>query len=211
VERPLRLSTDLSKEKINAFSTISEAQNEFDIVKVVSDLAEKLQYVKLNDYNCFVTELSKVADRLNVKLTAKRLNLIRTNLTDVDETAEKVIKKVYKAGKIDTNPLKGLFNVDMDGKSCVVEYEADGNLRDTEQIPLSYGGGIEQFFKNEILSFASDAWIDESKTQIGYEINFSRYFYKPIQLRTLDEIKAEIYELETETEGLLEQVIGRRE
>nr|WP_145405530.1 class I SAM-dependent DNA methyltransferase [Paenibacillus xylanexedens] len=211
VERPLRLSVDLSKEKIHGFSAICAAQNETDIVKVVSTVAEKMQYGKLNDYNLFVTEISKVADRINVKLTAKRLNLIRTTLTEVDETAAKVIKKINKTGKISENPLKGLFNVEIEGKLCVVEYESDANMRDTEQIPLLHIGGIEQFFKDEILSFAPDAWIDESKSQIGYEINFSRYFYKPIQLRELDEIKAEIYDLETETEGLLELVIGRRE
>lgn len=211
VERPLRLSVDLSKEKIDGFSTTSAAQKETEIAKIVSEVAEKLHYVKLNDFNLFVAELSKVADRLNVKLTAKRLNLIRTNLTNVDETAEKVIKKIYKAGKIDANPLKGLFNVELEGKPCVVEYESDAILRDTEQIPLLHVGGIEQFFKDEVLSFAPDAWIDESKTQIGYEINFTKYFYKPVEMRTLDEIKTEIYELETETEGLLEQVVGRRE
>ncbi|MNO73303.1 putative type I restriction enzymeP M protein [compost metagenome] len=210
VERPLRLSVNLTKEKIDEFSRMLAAQKETEIVKVVFEVAERLQNVVLKDYNLFVSEMSKVADRLNVKLTAKRLNLIRTNLTDVDETAKKVIKKIYKAGKIDANSLKGLFNVNIDGKTFVVEYEADGNLRDTEQIPLLYAGGIDQFFKDAVMSYAPDAWIDESKTQIGYEINFSRYFYKPLQLRTLDEIKADIYKLETEAEGLLEQVIGRR-
>lgn len=211
VERPLRLSVDLEKAKLDGFASICEAQNENEIMTVISEIAEKFQNTKMTDYNLFVTELSKVADRSNIKLSAKRLNLIKSNLALVDESAEKVIKKVHKAGKIVVNSINDLFTVVLDGKPCIVEYESDANLRDTEQIPILHVGGIEQYFKDEVLSFAPDAWVDESKTQIGYEINFTKYFYKPVQLRTLDEIKTEIYELEIETEGLLEQVIGRKE
>jgi len=114
--------------------------------------------------------LTKAANNLNVKLPTKRLNLIKNGLTITDENAEKVIKKINKTGKIEANPLYGLFKETVDGKECIVEYEVDSNLRDTEQISLLNDGGIEQFFKDEVLSFAPDAWIDESKTQIGYEI-----------------------------------------
>lgn len=86
--------------------------------------------------------------------------------------------------------------------------QADKDLTDTEQIPLNYDGGIKAFFAKEVLSFAPDAWIDESKTQIGYEISFTKYFYKPVVLRTLDEIKADIVALEKETDGLLGEIIG---
>lgn len=86
--------------------------------------------------------------------------------------------------------------------------KADKNLTDTEQIPLNFEGGIEKFFEDEVLSFAPDAWIDDSKTQIGYEISFTKYFYKPVQLRTLQEIKADIKALEEETDGLLDEIIG---
>jgi len=88
------------------------------------------------------------------------------------------------------------------------EIVPDKDLRDTEQIPLLYEGGIEEFFKKEVLPFAPDAWIDESKTQIGYEISFTKYFYKPVKLRTLEEIKADIKALESETDGLLNEIIG---
>lgn len=86
--------------------------------------------------------------------------------------------------------------------------KADKSLTDTEQIPLNFEGGIEKFFKEEVLPYAPDAWIDHSKTQIGYEISFTRYFYKPVQLRTLEEIKADIKALEAETDGLLNEIIG---
>ena len=91
---------------------------------------------------------------------------------------------------------------------CVVEYEPDTGLRDTEQVPLLEEGGVEAFIKREVLTFVSDAWIDSSKSQIGYEISFSRNFYRPAAMRALEEIKADIYALEQETEGLLEQIVG---
>jgi type I restriction enzyme M protein len=55
---------------------------------------------------------------------------------------------------------------------------------------------------------APDAWIDESKTKIGYEISFTRHFYKPTPLRTLAEIRADIRALEAETEDLLDEIVG---
>ena len=105
------------------------------------------------------------------------------------------------------NPLYGLYETETDGKRCVVEYEPDTSLRDTEQVPLLEDGGIEAFFKREVLPYVPDAWIDESKTQIGYEISFTKHFYKPKQFRTLDEIKADIFALKKETEGILEGIV----
>ena len=60
-----------------------------------------------------------------------------------------------------------------------MEYEPDSELRDTEQVPLLEAGGIEAFFRREVLPYVPDAWIDEEATKIGYEISFTRYFYKP--------------------------------
>jgi type I restriction enzyme M protein len=80
-------------------------------------------------------------------------------------------------------------------------------LRDTEQVPLLETGGIEAFIRREVLPYATDAWIDESKTQVGYEISFTRHFYKPQAIRTLDEIRADILALENQTEGLLSGIV----
>ena len=90
----------------------------------------------------------------------------------------------------------------------MVEYEPDTELRDTEQVPLLEGGGIEAFIKREVLPHAPDACIDDNATKIGYEISFTRYFYKPQPLRTLAEIRADILALEKETKGLLSEIIG---
>ena len=92
--------------------------------------------------------------------------------------------------------------------ACVVEYEPDTDLRDTEQVPLLEEGGIEAFLRREVLPYAPDAWYDPESVKIGYEISFTRYFYKPQPLRTLEEIRADILALEKETEGLLGEIVG---
>jgi type I restriction enzyme M protein len=125
----------------------------------------------------------------------------------VTEEGVPIIKKIHKKGT-PADPIHGLFEAEVGGKACVVEYEPDTNLRDSEQISLLEEGGIESFFRREVLPYSPDAWIDPSKIQIGYEISFTRHFYKPAPMRTLEEIKADIYALEQETEGLLEQIVG---
>ena len=72
-------------------------------------------------------------------------------------------------------------------------------------------GGIEAFIRREVLPYAPDAWVDETATKIGYEISFTRYFYQPQPLRTLEEIRADIKALEKETEGLLGQILVETE
>ena len=90
----------------------------------------------------------------------------------------------------------------------MVEYEPDSDLRDTEQIPLTEEGGIEAFLRREVLPYAPDAWYVPSSVKTGYEISFTRYFYKPQPLRTLDEIRADIMSLDRETEGLLREIVA---
>ena len=124
-----------------------------------------------------------------------------------DENAPTVIKKIHKKGA-KPDPLRGLFEIKIDGKPVVVEYEPDTDLRDTEQIPLLEEGGIEAFIRREVLPHASDAWYDAESVKTGYEISFTRYFYKPQPLRSLEEIRADILALEKETEGLLSEIIG---
>ena len=95
-----------------------------------------------------------------------------------------------------------------DNGRYIVQYETDSELRDNEQIPLKEPGGIEAFFAREVLPHAPDAWIAMDKTQIGYEISFARYFYKPAPLRSLEEIRADILKLERQSEGLLQKIVG---
>ena len=121
--------------------------------------------------------------------------------------APPVIKKVHAQGTT-PNPLHGLFQTTIDGEPAVVEYEPDTDLRDTEQIPLTEEGGIEAFLKREVLPHAADAWYKADSVKIGYEISFTRHFYKPQPMRSLEEIHADILTLEQESEGLLGEIIG---
>ncbi len=121
--------------------------------------------------------------------------------------APPVIKKVHAQGTT-PNPLHGLFQTTIDGELAVVEYEPDTDLRDTEQIPLTEEGGIEAFLKREVLPHAADAWYKADSVKIGYEISFTRHFYKPQPMRSLEEIHADILTLEQESEGLLGEIIG---
>ncbi|CAA0260888.1 type I restriction-modification system subunit M [Tenacibaculum maritimum] len=83
--------------------------------------------------------------------------------------------------------------------------KADAKLRDTENIPLKEK--VADYMKREVLPHVPDAWIDEKKTKIGYEINFTKYFYKYKPLRSLSDIKADILALESETDGLIKKVM----
>mgnify|MGYP000000814777 FL=1 len=86
--------------------------------------------------------------------------------------------------------------------------EIDKTLRDKEQVPLTYEGGIEAFVRNEILPYSPDAIVDTDDYVIGYELSFTKYFYKPKQLRTLDEIRADIRAIEESTKGLLDNILN---
>ena len=96
----------------------------------------------------------------------------------------------------------------MDGVARVVEYEPNSDLRDSEQVSLLEDGGIEAFIRREVLPYAPDAWFVASSIKIGYEVSFTRYFYKPEPLRSLDKIRKDILALEQETEGLLAEIVG---
>jgi type I restriction enzyme M protein len=162
----------------------------------------------------FLAAVEKDAERHGIKLPAKRYKFL-TALAHRDETAERVIKKIHKRG-VEADPLRGLFKASINGKPAVVEYEPDGDLRDTEQVPLLEEGGprsgsragIEAFIHREVLPHAADAWYDPESVKTGYEISFTRYFYKPQPLRTLEQIRGDILALEKETEGLLGEIIG---
>ncbi len=82
----------------------------------------------------------------------------------------------------------------------------DSSLRDTENIPLTMD--IQEYMEKEVLPHVPDAWVDHSKTNVGYEINFTKYFYQYKPLRTLEDIRADIMAIEQETDGLLKEVIG---
>ncbi|PHV61303.1 type I restriction-modification system subunit M [Cyanobacterium aponinum] len=190
------------------------------------------------DFNLFTQEVDRVIKELKIKLSASEKKQILGAVSWVDESAEKVIKKVHKLKKDKLEELLnqlgttkenlanfGYFSTDK--PDIYVEYESDTNLRDTENIPLNYCPSspinsdenlssstfahrvaiIEDYFLQEVRPHVEDAWLDMSKTVIGYEISFNKYFYQHQPLRSLQEVSKEMLELEAQTEGLLKNLV----
>lgn len=86
--------------------------------------------------------------------------------------------------------------------------QPDKAKADTEIIPFRYEGGIEAFMDAEVRPYAPGAFIDPKATKIGYELSFTKYFYKPVQLRSMEDIVADLKALEKETDGMLAEILG---
>ena len=114
-----------------------------------------------------------------------------------------------KATKLKKTQLKKIrpYITETDPDAKEVAGEADPELRDTENIPFQYEGGIDTFIEKEVLPYAPDAYVDEDKTKIGYEISFTKYFYKPVKLRDMKDILASLAELEKESEGVMDEIV----
>ena len=114
-----------------------------------------------------------------------------------------------KATKLKAAILKKVrpFITEKDPEAQPIEGEPDTELRDTELVPFKYEGGIDAFMKNEVLTYAPDAWVDEKKTSIGYEISFTKYFYKPVELRSMKDIISDLNALEQESDGVLSEIL----
>ena len=180
------------------------------LVETATKLREVLGDKLVEDHNVFRRRVDAALRKLDMKLAAADLKQILKAVSSRVETAPPVIAKVHKHGKaMAADPLRGLFEATIDGRPAIVEYEPDSDLRDTEQVPLLEDGGIEAFFRREVLPYTPDAWIKEDATKVGYEVSFTRHFYKPQPLRTLEEISGDILAIEKEAEGLLDEIIGK--
>jgi type I restriction enzyme M protein len=186
------------------------------LVETATALRQELGGDLFADHNLFRDGVDAAVKKLGLKLPAADLRLILRAVSWRVETAPPVIAKTHKPGKAKADPLRGLFSLaPSDGErtvvrgkqSVIVEYEPDPDLRDTEQVPLLEPGGVEAFIRREVLPYTPDAWIKEDATKIGYEISFTRHFYQPQPLRTLDEIRADIDAVEEEAKGLLDELL----
>ena len=208
-DTPKKAISDKKKKKL-----LSEATWKRDsmLLNTAHQLRKALGEELYEDHNVFLEKVDTALKQLpstgsgQSKLSASDLKQIIAAVSWRVEDAPPVIKKIHKPGKAKADPMHGLYEVEVDGKTCVVEYEPDSELRDYEQIPLLEEGGIEAFIRREVLPYTSDAWLVEADTKIGYEISFTRHFYEPPQLRTLAEISADILKLQQETEGLLQEI-----
>ncbi len=89
------------------------------------------------------------------------------------------------------------------GQEPEIEYAKNRN--ECERIPLTYPGGIEAFYENEVAPYDSEARFGEPV--LGYELSFTKYFYKPVELRSLEEIRADIRDVEARTAGMLNEIL----
>ena len=177
-----KLVESFVKNTAGAIKELEKRENIQSYLKVLNELKNEEIYL---DYRKFEIEFDKKLKVLGIKGTTFK-KLVATGLL------ENIIVKDDKA----------VIQRDKQGNILV-----DTELRDTEIIPLTYPGGIEEYIKEEVLPYHEDAFVDESKTQIGYEINFTKYFYKPKQLESVEIIVARIRELEQQSEGLMKEIL----
>jgi len=201
VERPLRLNFQATPDRIErivnetAFQNLATSkkkdgemrlreigagkQRQQEIRALLEAFAESSGGKRYTDRIAFLRDLRAMDRRMGVRLTAAELKAVLSALGERDETAE-----ICRDGK--GNP------------------EPDADLRDTESVPLKES--IEEYFAREVLPHVPDAWIDEKKTKVGYEIPLNRQFYRYEPPRSLEEIDAEIKALEGEILALLKEV-----
>jgi type I restriction enzyme M protein len=199
VERPLRLNFQVTEERINnlynetTFKKLAESRKkgtaglkeieegkklQQQIIETLKTMDSTILYKNRDD---FTKALRKAFKDSDIKLDSALLKAILSALSEKDETAD--------------------ICVDNKGNP-----EPDPDLRDTENVPLKED--IHEYFEREVKPHVPDAWIDESKTKIGYEIPFTRHFYKYQPLRPSEEIMKEIRELEQSILEKLKKVMG---
>ncbi|WP_408606965.1 type I restriction-modification system subunit M [Geosporobacter subterraneus] len=199
VERPLRLNFQVTEERINnlynetAFNNLAKSKKkgtaglkeieegkkiQQQIIEVLRTMDSTILYKNRDE---FIKVLKKVFKDNDIKLDSTLLKSILSALSEKDETAD--------------------ICVDSKGNP-----EPDPDLRDTENVPLKED--IHEYFESEVKPHVPDAWVDETKTKIGYEIPFTRHFYKYQPLRPSEEIMKEIIELEKSISEKLKKVMG---
>ncbi|QWD65949.1 N-6 DNA methylase [Polynucleobacter sp. MWH-Aus1W21] len=181
-----------------------------ELIEVAQRTQKALGSAVFDNHNEFRTLFDAAIKAQGDKLGASDKKAIYKAVSWRDEAAPPVIAKrsKLKAGEHFEPGFDGAYLEPVGKDRFMVEYEPDSELRDTELVPLKEPGGIDAFFAREVIPHAPDAWITADKTQIGYEISFARYFYKPVPLRTLAEIRADILALEQQSEGLLHKIVG---
>ncbi len=165
--------------------------------------------VQLIDATKFKSPLRKNLGEKNCEFTKAIREHIMKIYTDFAECEESKIFENKEFGywevTVDRPQKDEEGNIVRDKKG---KAKLDKKLKDKEQVPLLYEGGIEAFLEKEVYPYTPDAIVNIEEAVVGYELSFTKYFYKPIQLRSLDQIKAELKAVESETEGLLDLILG---
>lgn len=177
-----KLAINGLKDTKGALTELKNTENIKAYLDVLKSLERENLYI---DYAKFKEQFTKALKGYNLKgasLTKALSTGMLDNILIIDEKAE----------------------VQTDSKGNVI---IDTNLTDTENIPLTYEGGIDAFIAQEVLPYHPDAFVNKEKTQIGYEINFTKYFYKPKQLESVETIITRIKELEKQSDGMMANIL----
>lgn len=220
---------DLNAKKRKALvaeATWSKQKNILDTAQHLLNTIGSDVYSNFNDFQKLVDAAlrkSPFDSAQGAKLSSSDKNQIYAAVSWYDETADKVVKKIQKIKDdklgellhrldctVEQLPDYGYYpTIDKDGRQSVSEftiYETESDLRDFENVPLKEN--IYNYFLQEVKPHVEEAWIDLDKTKIGYEISFNKYFYQHKPLRSIDEVSAEILELEKENEGLIMDILN---
>lgn len=180
VERPLRLVYENLDE-----IALPDLKNKGDgelLQRVVEAWEKNLGGHTVGDFALFL-----MLEQMKVKVPASKVKLVRQNLGKHNDKADVCFAKPTKRD------------------SAVV---TDPSLRDTEQVPLLYPGGIDAFMEKEVLPYAPDAFYDAANVVVGYELSFTKYFYKPVELRTIADITTDINGIEGRLKGVLKDILN---
>lgn len=197
VDRPLKLNFSAEKERVarlqevSAFIRLAESRKRRDTKAAGVEISEGVKLQKgilaalealapeglVKDRDAFSCLAAEAFARAGLRVLTPLGNAIVEALGERDDSAQ--------------------VCTDADGKP-----EPDPELRDYENIPLKEK--VDDYMRREVLPHVPDAWVDESKTKIGYEINFNRYFYKYVPPRPLEEIESDLKKIETEIAEMIE-------
>lgn len=208
---------DLNSKKRKQLTAPSTWQKQKEIADIATTLMETIGTDGYNDFNIFSDLVNATLKENKIKVSASQKNAIYGVITRYDETAEKVIKKKVKLSGDKLDQLLHHLDCPADqladfgyfpsGKANeYIIYESESDLRDSENIPLKET--VHDYFLREVKPHVDEAWVDLDKTKIGYEISFNKYFYQHKPLRTLDQVTADIVELEKASEGLIAEILN---
>ena len=180
VERPLRIVYE-NPENIT-LPELKKAEDVALLQRVLDAWKEYLGGHTVGDYAMFI-----MLDQMKIKVPAAKIKLVRQYLGRRDERADVCHTKPTKLD----SPV-----------------ECDPMLRDVEQVPLLYPGGIDAFMENEVKPYAADAYYNADEVVVGYELSFTKYFYKPVELRSIADITADINNIESSLKGVLGDILN---
>lgn len=170
-----------------------------------------------SDFNQFKALVDAELKASKTKLSASEKKAILNAVSYYDADAEKVIKSKTKIAGDKLEKLIGHLACDVDQlsdfgyyatgkKDEYIQYETEGDLRDSENVPLK--DEIHSYFLREVKPHVDEAWINLDSTKIGYEISFNKYFYRHKPLRDIDAVAKDILALEKENEGLIADILN---